>query len=274
MSGADLGGRAGSPPSQSGIDEVCELLTLTGRAVATMMGAAPAGEAMICASGALGFCGEAAADLNMIVVQAAPDPAGLLSRALSRAEQLQLPCIAFVDPRAVEAIAPLAQAAGLEFAGTIPLMVFDAATPVSASRVCDIREATSPADASAACDLAARAFSIDRGIVARAWEPTLTPDGPARTFIAWDADAPRSAVTVARSGSTAGIFTMATDPAQHGRGWGRALLSTIMEQQRRAGVQRFYLQATTAGLPLYGSLGYRTLVELPVYVLGAATQAP
>lgn len=257
-----------SPPR----DELRELLQLTGWAAATMMGASPQGEALVTPSGAMALCGEACADLNMIVVQAAPDPAALLGRALDRIGERNLPCIAFVDPRAVDAIASRAQAAGLEFAGEIPLMACDPETSVRASRPCEVRQVFDRADARAAARLAALAFSLDLGIVTRAWEPTLTAETSLQTFVAWEGSAARSAVTLARSGASAGVFTMATDPEQHGRGWGRALLSSVMERARSEGVGRFYLQATAAGFPLYQSLGYRTVSELPVYALGVSTQ--
>jgi hypothetical protein len=51
---------------------------------------------------------------------------------------------------------------------------------------------------------------------------------------------------------------------------GRALLTQVMDDYRRRGVERFYLGATEAGRPLYTSLGFEAIAELSAWVLEAS----
>jgi GNAT superfamily N-acetyltransferase len=60
---------------------------------------------------------------------------------------------------------------------------------------------------------------------------------------------------------------MATPPEHQRKGMGRALLSQVIADYRRRGVERFHLGATEAGRPLYESLGFQLVADLPVWVL-------
>ena len=74
-------------------------------------------------------------------------------------------------------------------------------------------------------------------------------------------------VSLTPTGDTAGITLMATPPEHQGKGMGRALLSQVIDDYRRRGVRRFHLGATDAGRPLYASLGFELVAELPVWIL-------
>ena len=52
-----------------------------------------------------------------------------------------------------------------------------------------------------------------------------------------------------------------------------ALLTRIVTDYRQAGVERFFLVATEAGRPLYESIGFETVADLSLWVLGHSTQA-
>jgi predicted N-acetyltransferase YhbS len=65
---------------------------------------------------------------------------------------------------------------------------------------------------------------------------------------------------------------MATPPDRQGQGWGRALLSGVIDQLRSDGVERVYLFATAEGFPLYRSLGFDTIAEEAAWVKGHSTQ--
>ena len=66
---------------------------------------------------------------------------------------------------------------------------------------------------------------------------------------------------------------MATPPEHQRKGLGRALLTRVIEDYRRRGVERFHLGATEAGRPLYASLGFETIAQLSAWVLGDSSQA-
>ena len=65
---------------------------------------------------------------------------------------------------------------------------------------------------------------------------------------------------------------MATPPEHQRKGMGLALLSQVIDDYRRRGVERFFLIATEAGRPLYASLGFETIADLSAWVLGHSTQ--
>jgi GNAT superfamily N-acetyltransferase len=60
---------------------------------------------------------------------------------------------------------------------------------------------------------------------------------------------------------------MATAPEHQRKGMGRALLSQVIGDYRRHGVERFHLGATEAGRPLYTSLGFVLVADLSVWFL-------
>jgi GNAT superfamily N-acetyltransferase len=59
---------------------------------------------------------------------------------------------------------------------------------------------------------------------------------------------------------------MATPPEHQRKGVGRAMLSQVIADYRRRGLRRFHLGATAAGRPLYTSLGFELVADLPVWI--------
>jgi hypothetical protein len=54
---------------------------------------------------------------------------------------------------------------------------------------------------------------------------------------------------------------------------GRAILSQVIADYRRRGVQRFHLGSTQAGRRLYESLGFELVADLPVWLLAQPVPA-
>jgi GNAT superfamily N-acetyltransferase len=255
-------------------DEVAELHRLSGRALAAVFGEAPAAEIRLTRGAALALTGEPGADFNMLLLgPPAADAESFLLEALARADAKQMELLALVAPAVAEALAPVAERAGLASAGTVPLMVLRDAGEVRLGKPCRIEKATEPEMARVACDLSAAAFSLPRDAVARAMEPAISAASAADVYVAFDGETPVCAVTITRSGDTAGAWTMSTPPEHQGKGMGRALLSRVIARLREDGVKRFYLFATAAGLPLYLSLGFVTLADEVAWVKGHSTQA-
>lgn len=75
------------------------------------------------------------------------------------------------------------------------------------------------------------------------------------------------ALTGEPAGNTAAISAMATPPERQRRGVGRALLTSVIEDYRARGVERFHLIASEAGFPLYSSLGFETIANLSAWIL-------
>ena len=101
----------------------------------------------------------------------------------------------------------------------------------------------------------------------------MTETSGVETYIAWEDEGPVCTVSVTPTGDTGGISLMATPPGRQRKGVGRALLTQVIYDYRRRGVRRFHLGATEAGRPLYTSLGFDLVADLPVWILAGPAQA-
>jgi len=254
------------------MDETAELIALSGRALVAMMSGAPGFELRMMRGCTLGLSGEDLADLNMLLIGPDPEGEAFLVSSLARVAERGLPLLVMLTPDVADALGPAAERLGLMAAGTAPLMVLRADTPVSPSRPCEIRQALDPEMVKIAGDLSAAAFELPREAVARSMDVGLTATAALETWVGSSGDGPMSAVTVTRAGPTAGIWTMATPPEHQGKGMGRALLTRIIADYRQAGVERFFLVATEAGRPLYESIGFEAVADLSMWVMGHSTQ--
>ena len=255
------------------MDETEELIRLCVRALVAQMGDVPGVELHLTRSCVLGLTGEPLADFNMLTLGADPDAEGFLARSVARARARGLPLLAMMSPQAAEALTPVAKRLGLTPAGTAPLMVLRAGTPVQPSGPMRVTRALGPEPVGIAGDLAAAAFGSPRDVIARYIDVGVTETAGVETYIGWGDDGPLSAVTVTPMGNTAGITLMATPPEHQRQGLGRALLTQVIADYRRRGVARFYLTATEAGRPLYASLGFEAIADLSAWILDAMPSA-
>jgi GNAT superfamily N-acetyltransferase len=255
------------------MDEIAELHRLAGRAAASIFEGDSA-ELRITPGGALALSGEPVADLNMLVLSAPPSPAAeqLLADTAALIDARDLPLVALAPPDTAAALAPVAARLGLETAGTMPLMVLRGPPKAKPLCACRIEDAVGAEGLRIATALAAAAFQLPADAMARAWAASFGDTSGARTYVAHDGDTPVSCVTATRTGGTAGIWCMSTPPERQGRGFGRALLTGVIDELRAEGVGRFYLFATAAGRPLYERLGFETLADDAVWVRGHSTQ--
>ncbi|MGA0604274.1 GNAT family N-acetyltransferase [Caulobacter sp. KR2-114] len=271
------------------MDEAEGLIALCVRALVAQMSEAPGFELHMTRTCALALTDEPLADFNVLTLGPDPDAEGFLRRAVARARARGRPLVATMSPHVAPALAPVAAGLGLTPVGTAPLMVlrtgssdsgtrYLSPTLASATRATGIGilspaapvrvvRALGPELVRIAGDLVAAAFDAPRDAVARCIDPCVSAAAGVETHIAWAGDQPVSAVTVTPSGDTAGITLMATPPPLQRRGFGRALLTQVIDDYRRRGVERFYLGATAAGRPLYASLGFETVAELSAWLL-------
>jgi GNAT superfamily N-acetyltransferase len=254
------------------MDETEELLRLCVRALVAQMSAAPGFELHMTRNCVLGLTDEPLADFNMLTLGPDPDAETFLTRSVARARARGLPLMAMMSPHVAQALAPVATGLGLTAVGASPLMVLRAGTPVRPSRPTKITRALGPELVGIAGDLVAAAFDVPRDAVARCIDVGLTETSGVETYIAWGDDGPTSAVSVTPTGNTAGISLMATLPQHQRKGVGRALLTSVIDDYRRRGVERFHLGATEAGRSLYASIGFEPVADLSAWVLGRSTQ--
>lgn len=249
------------------MDESEELIRLCVRSLVAQMADVPGVELNITGNCILGLTGEPSADFNMLILGAGPETERFLVQSVSRARERGLPLTAMTGPKMTQLLSPLATSLGLKTVGTAPLMVLRAGTPVVQVRPMVVTRALGAEHVGIAGDLAAAAFNSPRGNIARCIDVGLTETSGVETWIGWSDEGPVSAVSVTRSGNTAGISLMATPPAHQRKGMGRALLTDVVNSYRGRGVERFHLTATNAGLPLYLSLGFEVIAHLSAWVL-------
>ena len=249
------------------MDEVEDIIRLCGRALAAQMGETPGFEVHMAHNCVLAFTGEPTADANRLIMGPSPDAEAFFTRSIARARERSLPLTAVMIPDVEVAMAPVATRLGLTPVGRAPLMVLRPGTPVQPGRPVRITRALGPELVGIAGDLITAAFDEPRDLVARTLEACMTETSGVDTWIAWGDDRPLGVVSVTPTGNTAGITCMGTAPEHQRGGVGRALLTQVMADYRARGVERFYLGATEAGLPLYASLGFETIAVLSAWLL-------
>ena len=250
------------------MDETEELIRLCNRALAAQMHAAPGIELHMTRDAVLGLTDEPTPDFNRLMLGDHPAGEAFLAWATSRARERDRPLVATLTPRAAQALGPAAERLGYAQVATSPLMVLRPRTPVAPGRPVKVVRALGPELVGMAGDLVSAAFDEPRDVVARCLDVCVTPTAGLETYVAFDDDGqPVSAVTLTPTGDTAGVSQMATPPDRQRQGWGRALLTAVIEDYRRRGVTRFHLGATDAGRPLYDSLGFEKVADLSVWLL-------
>ena len=244
------------------MNETDELVELCVRALAMQMSAAPGAELHMTRRCILALTDELSADHNRLILGADANAESFLVRAVARARERDRPLVALMTPAVAESLTPLATQLGLTAVGASPLMVLRPNVAVQPTRPIKVVRALGPELVSVAGDLIAAAFDEPRDVIARCIEVSITPTSGVETYVAWDEDRPICTVSLTLTGDTAGVTLMATPPEHQ-----RALLTHVINDYRRRGVKRFHLGATEAGRPLYTSIGFELVADLPVWIL-------
>lgn len=119
----------------------------------------------------------------------------------------------------------------------------------------------------------AAAYGLPTDALAVATEPLVRGgDGPLSMWLLEDAGEVVSVVTTTRVDDTVGLWTMATPPQHERKGYGRALLASVLGDAQRDGASLGLLGATPAGFPLYSSTGWTTYETWELYVNAPSAQ--
>src|SRR5580704_2135739 len=91
-------------------------------------------------------------------------------------------------------------------------------------------------------------------------------DGDLVGYVAYADGEPVATAATVMAGGAIGVYNVATLPAHRRRGHGEAIMRYALDRAREAsGCERSVLQATEYGLPLYLSMGYKTVTTVRVY---------
>jgi hypothetical protein len=223
----------------------------------------------------IGLTGGPAADFNMALFDEDPDDFAVFDAFVSRVNAIGVSALAMMSGTVSRRLGSVARAKGLVEAGTAPLMARSGALRDAPVSQFVIQRVTEPRGMSIFGDLAASAFAMDRPWVDRTFAAASLLDAPALAFhVAYRGDIPMSGVCSSGAGSTVGIWTMSTPPDKQRQGAGRAVLLAAMQEHVMSGAETFYLIATAAGKPLYDNLGFKTVDELSIWLVGESSQFP
>jgi hypothetical protein len=204
-----------------------------------------------------------------------PDDLAVFGDFVTRVKATRVSALAMVSGAAAGRFSPAAEAKGLINAGTAPLMVRSGNLQDTPASEFVTKRATSAQEMSIFAALAASAFAMDKEWLDRTYAAAALVDAPALGFyITHRGDVPMSAVCTSGAGSTVGVWTMSTPPEKQRQGAGRAVLVAAMRDHLKRGAETFYLIATAAGKPLYDSLGFKTVDELSIWLVGESSQFP
>lgn len=149
-------------------------------------------------------------------------------------------------------------------AGTMPMMTRDL-TGANPDRDPRVRVA-SDLDAAAVITVGADAFAIPPADMALMVEPSLSPDTAMTTWLLAHDGEVVSCVMSCVLGPIVAIYSMATPAAHARRGFGGALLDTVLAAAIDDGAEIGVLGATPAGEPLYRAKGWHSVEDWQLFV--------
>jgi GNAT superfamily N-acetyltransferase len=242
---------------------------LIGDVFALVYRAAPGYEAHLWPDATLALSGDTGAYwLNTAVIGDGPNPEARLRDAIATFSQRALPGWIMHDDALTDRLASLAREAGFDDGGTVPFMVYQAASvnavpagDLAVERVGDergLREANR---------ITAAAFETPLDAVDRVWGPLLLEMPGFDLFLGRREGMAICVVMTVRHGATVGIWTMGTLPNHQRGGAGRQLLQTVLRQHRDQGAESFYLAAFEAGKRLYEQTGFRRTADIRLWVV-------
>ena len=248
---------------------------LAGEAWASLLRGHPGTTVQLTSHGWLALSGEPVPDFNLVYVDEGPAAEEQLREFGQVIRERALPVLVLLARAVADQLAPTARELGLEYVGTLPLMVYQvegAPTERPSSEPYQVEQVSGEEDLRAVHQLLVSAFGLPLDSIARFYAPSLLAVPDARIFLTRRLGQPISTVTTTGAGEIVGIWSMATPPEQQRQGAGRATLEAAMAYHRAQGTSIFYLGATEAGKPLYERTGFRTLEETPIWVAGHSVQ--
>ncbi len=219
--------------------------------------------------GFLMITGEPVPDLNGALIDEGPNDARLLREYVGAIRDRGLDGFVWLTSAAQAQLAAPALELGLTVAGPTSLMSYQVASYHESGQRYRVEVVRDRQAMDAFNSLMARGFELPLDT----WRRLVTLESledPAIThLVAFLEEEPVSGGTTITTGSTVGIWNMAT-PAEHQRkGAGRAVLDEALRLNLLQGHNIFYLVATDAGKHLYEQVGFRTVDEATLWLIGA-----
>jgi len=226
-------------------------------AVSLLASTAPAGSTMQVGSIPVAITGAATAFLNVAWVVAPPDPTEL-REAISVLRASGFPFTLHVRSDLPDVIAGLV-ATGLSDEGRLPCLVIEPGPVPPAPPGLEI-ERVDRRRWEAFREVLAEAFGIPRAAAEVLYGPGLLDDDRLRAFVGTVDGREVTAAAAIRTGSTIGIYSVATIPDARGRGFGTAVTWHLLADAD-PGWDVAVLQASEMGRPVYERMGFKLVCE-------------
>lgn len=170
-----------------------------------------------------------------------------------------------------DAFAAVARELGLIPLSEQPWMPGMAMHPVPADPPVDttgfeIRQASDDAGIEDHIRTGAAGFDMAEDLIRAIVVPTLLDQDDVAVYVGYADGAPVATGLGFRTGSTIGVYNIATVEGSRGRGYGAAMTRRVIADGVAAGCDVAILQSSEMGFPIYERLGFRTVVEYMGYV--------
>ena len=205
--------------------------------------------------------------LNLVLVDQAQAEVALVGELLDRVGDAGVPYCLQSRPDAREPLSALASERGMQSESDIPLMALrskDLNLPNTPPQM-HLRLLT-PEEAATHARVAAGGFEAPEELFRELVPPALLLAEGVRCYVGEVDGEPVTTALGIVLGDSVGVFNVATPPAHRGRGYGGAATAYVVSDGTRSGASWAWLQSSSAGLPLYEHLGFRTLEQWPCWV--------
>ena len=193
------------------------------------------------------------------------DPDGCVRQAIEFMAPAGVPWLLWVREGVDDAVLDAARRAGLRDAGGPPAMglapIPSIPTPPTGLEITAV--VTDAASVDAHCELLSRAFEMPAEIAHHLVNEQTVADPTVAVVIGHVGGEPVSTALVCVSGSTAGVYNVATAPEHQRKSYGTALTWAAVAEGQRRGCNHAILQTSPAGQTIYEAMGF---VHLGRYV--------
>jgi GNAT superfamily N-acetyltransferase len=130
----------------------------------------------------------------------------------------------------------------------------------------EIRQASDHAGIEDHIRTGAVGFDMAEDLIRAIVVPTLLDHDDVAVYVGYADGEPVATGLGFRTGSTIGVYNIATVASSRGRGYGAAMTRRVIADGVAAGCDVAILQSSEMGFPIYERLGFRTVVEYMGYV--------
>lgn len=218
---------------------------------------APGYQAAFVSNGWIVMTGARVADLNMALLHGI-SPQAWLEDCVNSIKARQIPGVVFLTDNVSPSLTETTLSLGLEDQGVMPHMARRSSWSTPRVAYVDISMYKDEASLRAATEIQAQAFGFDLAELNMTLGEKVLNNPAVQLFVGRDAGRPVSTVMTIGDGKTRGVWNMATNPGDQGRGFGSAVLA----QALNFNPQRYkldHLLATTKGESLYRRFGFRPI---------------